>query len=55
MKSLSRRLTLSGWNYYQFMGMYYQIISKSEYYQFKRDNIKEKSEEKILMEKLRNS
>lgn len=55
MRSLSRRLSLSGWNYYEFKGLYYQAISKSEYYKYKQDNIKEKAEEKILKNKLRNS
>lgn len=55
MRSLSRRLTLEGWNYYEFKGLYYAIISKSDYYRYKEDNKKEKIENKILRDKLRNS
>ena len=35
--------------------IYYAMISKSDYYRYKEDNKKEKIENKILRDKLRNS
>ena len=55
MRSLSRRLSWEGWNYYEFKGLYYEIISKSDYYRYKEENKIEKAENKILRDKLRNS
>ena len=55
MRYLSRKLTLEGWNYYEFKGLYYEIISKSDYYRYKENNKKKKIENKILRDKLRNS
>ena len=51
----SRRLTLSGWVYYEDCMMYRTLISKSEYYKIKADEKIKRQQYKRDLEHLRNS
>lgn len=49
-----KKLSLRGWDYYRSMGLYYENISKSEYYRTLKKEAEERLKEKKLKDKLRN-
>lgn len=49
-----KMLSLRGCNYYRFMGLYYESISKSEYYRELKKEAEYRLRDKRLKDKLRN-
>ena len=49
-----KRISLRGWNYYRSMGIYYENISKSEYYKTLKKEAEDRLRDKKLKDKLRN-
>jgi len=49
-----KKLSLRGWNYYRSMGLYYESISKSEYYRTLKNEAEDRLRNKKLKDKLRN-
>ena len=49
-----KKLSLRGWNYYRSMGLYYENISKSEYYRTLKKEAEDRLRYKKLKDKLRN-